>query len=198
MKTIELKGTKRAETGKAAMKKIRRAGNVPAVIYGQGEPTSVAVGFMPLTKLLASPDTYIVNIDLDGQGTKAILRDAQFHPVTDQVLHVDFLRVTDAEPVEVELPVKLLGTAAGVLQGGKLVPMLRKVKVKGMINSLPEFVEVDITNLQLGRTIRVGEISLDGLTITSPASAGLAIIDIPRSVRQAQQEAAKDDGKKKK
>ena len=191
MKTIELKGSTRNETGKAAMKKIRRAGLVPAVIYGQGEPTPVSVDFQGLQKILYSPETYVVNLDVDGKNTDVVIRETQFHPVNDRVLHVDFLRVTDAQAVEVDLPIKLTGTSKGVLGGGRLVPMLRKMKVKGFVNALPDKVEVDITNLEMGKTIRVGEVTLEGINITSPASAGIAIIEIPRAVKQAEEAAKK-------
>lgn len=191
MKTVELKGTTRSAIGKAAMKKIRRAGNVPAVVYGQGEPIAVAVDFQAMTKVLHSPETYVVKLDLEGKTTSAIVREVQYHPVTDNVLHVDFLRVNDTEAVEVELPIKLVGTAKGVLAGGRLVPMLRKLKVKGLVNELPDNVEVDISGLEMGKTFRVGEIPVSGLTITSPAPAGVAIIEIPRAVRQAEEAAKK-------
>jgi large subunit ribosomal protein L25 len=191
MKTVELKGTTRSAVGKAAMKKIRRAGNVPAVIYGQGEPTAVAVDFQSMTKVLNSPETYVVKLDLEGKTTSAIVREVQYHPVTDNVLHVDFLRVSETEAVEVDLPIKLIGTAKGVLAGGRLVPMLRKLKVRGLVNELPDKVEVDISGLEMGKTFRVGEIPVSGLTITSPAPAGVAIIEIPRAVRQAEEAAKK-------
>lgn len=191
MKTVELKGSKRSETGKAAMKKIRRAGHVPAVIYGQGEPTPVAVDFQALTKVLHSADTYVVNLDLEGTITRAIVREAQFHPVNDNVLHVDFLRVSDSEPVDVELPIKLVGTAKGVLAGGRLVPMLRRLKVRGLVSQLPDKVEIDISDLDLGKTFRVSEIPAEGLVITSPAPAGVAIIEIPRAVKQAEEASKK-------
>ena len=191
MKTVELKGTTRSAIGKSAMKKIRRAGNVPAVVYGQGEPTAVAVDFQAMTKVLHSPETYVVKLDLEGNTTTAIVREVQYHPVTDKVLHVDFLRVTDSEAVEVDLPIKLVGTAKGVLAGGRLVPMLRKLTVRGLVNELPDNVEVDISGLEMGKTFRVGEIPVSGLTITSPAPAGVAIIEIPRAVRQAEEAAKK-------
>lgn len=191
MKTIELKGSARVQTGKAAMKKIRTAGNVPAIIYGQGEPAPIAVDFMGLNKVLHSPETYIVNLDIDGKISSTIVRDAQFHPVNDRVLHVDFLRVSDAQAVDVDLPIRLVGTAKGVLGGGRLVPMLRRLKVRGLVSKLPDQIEVDITNLDLGRTLRVSDIAVDGITVTSPASAGVAIIEIPRAVRQAQEDSKK-------
>lgn len=183
MKTIELKGALRSEVGKAAMKKVRRSGNVPGVLYGQGEPAPVAVDFQGLNKILGSPDTFVIQLDIDGKPQQAIVRDAQFHPVTDEVLHVDFLRVTENEPVEVALPIKLVGKSIGVLNGGKLVPMLRKVKVKGLVQNLPDSVEVNISKLRLGKTIRVSELSIEGLQITSPGDAGIAIVDVPRAVK---------------
>ncbi len=191
MKTIQLKGSVRTETGKAAMKKIRRAGLVPAVIYGQGEPAPVNVDYQALTKVLHSPETYVDELDIDGTVTNAVVREAQFHAVNDRVLHVDFLRVTETVPVEVELPIKLVGTSVGVLGGGRLVPMLRKMKVKGLFSNLPDRVEVDITKLEMGKTIRVGEVQIEGINITSPASSGIAIIEIPRAVKQAEEAAKK-------
>jgi large subunit ribosomal protein L25 len=190
MKTIELKGSARSVTGKAAMKKIRREGNVPAVIYGQGEPAPVSVGFQALNKVLLSAETYVVNLDIDGKAIPAIVREAQFHPVTDHVLHVDFLRVNDSHPVDIDLPIKLVGTCKGVLAGGKLVPMLRRLKVRGLVSQLPAVIEIDISHLDLGKSIRVGEVNLPGIEVKSPASAGLAIVEIPRAVKTA------DDGKK--
>lgn len=191
MKTVELQGTPRTQVGKAAMKKIRRAGNVPAVVYGKGEPMSVEVDFMAVHKMLHSPDTYLVNLAVDGKVTPAIVRDAQFHPVNDRVLHVDFLRVSDSDPVEVELPIQLVGTAKGVLAGGRLVPMLRKIRVRGLVNALPDKVTIDISHLDLGKTIRVGDVEFEGITITSPASTGIAIIEVPRAVRQAEESGKK-------
>lgn len=191
MKTVELKGKARTVTGKSAMKKIRRDGNVPAVVYGQGEPTPLEVPYQGIHKLLHSPDTYVVQLDIEGSLTPAIVQEAQFHPVNDQVLHVDFMRVSESEPMEVELPIKLVGTAKGVLSGGRLVPMLRKAKVRGLLANLPDKVEVDITDLDLGKTMRVGEVKVEGYTIISPASAGIAIIEIPRAVRQAEEAAKK-------
>jgi large subunit ribosomal protein L25 len=194
MKNIQLNGAARNETGKAAMKKIRRAGMVPAVVYGQGEPTPVSVDFQGMQKILHSPETYIVELQIDGKTTTTILRESQFHSVTDRVIHVDFLRVNDSHPVEVELPIKLVGTSKGVLGGGRLVPMLRKMKIKGLVSKLPDHVDVDISHLEMGKTIRVGEVNLGDLQITSPHSAGIAIIEIPRAVRQAEEAAA--SGKK--
>lgn len=183
MKTIEVTGSKREGLGKAANKKVRRAEKVPAIVYGSGEPSVIEVDYLSIQKAIKSPDTYIVHLNIDGNTTQTIIRDAQFHPVTDNILHVDFLRISDGAAIEIELPVKLVGTSKGVLAGGKLLPLARRVKVKGLPASLPAIIEVDITDLDLGKTIRVSDINVPGVTITSPAAAGVAYIDIPRSVR---------------
>ncbi len=191
MKTVDIKAVAREGVGKAATKKVRREGMIPATVYGLGDPENVSVDYQVIKKLLHSPETFIVNLDKDGAVTSSIIRETQFHPVTDSILHVDFLRVDEVNPVEVQLPIRLVGTSKGVLAGGKLVPLSRRVKVRGIVTQLPEFVDVDITNLELGQTITVAGAGIEGLDITSPASMGVAIVDIPRAVRQAQQEAAK-------
>ena len=177
MKTIEVTGTKREGLGKAANKKVRRAEKVPAIVYGSGEPSVIEVDYLSIQKAIKSPDTYIVHLNIDGNTTQTIIRDAQFHPVTDNILHVDFLRISEGAAIEIELPVKLVGTPKGVLAGGKLLPLARRVKVKGLPASLPAIIEVDITDLDLGKTIRVSDIDMPGVTITSPAAAGVAYID---------------------
>lgn len=183
MKTIEVTGTKREGLGKAANKKVRRDNKVPAIVYGHGQPEVVAVDYLSVQKAIYTPDTYIVNLNIDGSSSSVVIREAQFHPVNDNILHVDFLRVTESDEIEIELPIRLVGTSKGVLAGGKLMPLARRIKVRGVPSTLPEIVEVDITELDLGKTIRVSDVVLPGINITSPASAGIAFIDIPRSVR---------------
>lgn len=190
MKTIAITGESRKDTGKAAVKKVRMADKVPGTIYGLGEPQNVAVDYNTIGKAIYTPDSFIIDLDVEGEVSRTIIREAQFHPVTDKILHVDFLRVDDEHPVEVRLPIKLVGTSKGVLAGGKLVPMLRRIKVRGIVSQLPDAVEINISNLELGNTITVGQANTGDLNITTPPSAGVAIIEIPRAVKQAQQEAA--------
>lgn len=185
MKTIEVTGTKRVGLGKSANKKIRRANLVPGTLYGHGQPENISLDMLSVNKAIHTPEAYIVHLNIDGSTVPAIIRETQFHPVSDNVLHVDFLRLTETHPIEVELPIKLVGTSKGVLAGGKLVPLMRRIKVKGLAQSLPDAIEVDITNLDLGKTIRVNEVDSKGVEITSPAAAGIAIIEVPRAVRTA-------------
>ncbi|MEM0996327.1 MAG: 50S ribosomal protein L25 [Bacteroidota bacterium] len=182
MKTIELKGVKRAETGSNANKHVRAQGMVPAIIYGNADPEQISLPYNDVAKALFTPNTYIVSLEIDGSKTVSIIREAQYHPVTDRILHVDFYRIPDGESIEFELPVRLVGTAAGVRNGGRLVPLTRRLKVRGIPVQMPEFVEVDVTDLELGKTIRVSEIDTD-IELISPPSAGVAMVDIPRAVR---------------
>lgn len=183
MKTVELSAYPRKLSGKAGLKAIRKAEQVPGVIYGSGEPRSIAVDYVPFDKVLSTPETYIFHLDVEGTQVKAVIRELQFHPVTDKILHVDFLRVDGKNSIEVELPIRLTGTPKGVMNGGKLVQMLRKIRVAGVPNQLPEAVEVNVTALTLGKTIKVSDVEVEGLTITSPADAGIAAVVIPRAVK---------------
>lgn len=190
MKTVGVKGSIRAAVGKSDTKKVRNAGNVPCVLYtGGNEATHFSVTHKALKKLLFSPNVYIVQVDIDGTVHDTIIRESQFHPVTDQILHVDFLKVDDQNPVEFELPVKLVGSAVGVLNGGKLVAMMRRLKVVGIPSTMPERVEVNVSKLELGKSIRVKEVDAPGITITSPPMASIARVDIPRALKSAQSEA---------
>ena len=192
MKTIDIKGVVRPDTGKAATKKVRMEGFVPGTVYGISDPENVSVGYNEISKAIYTPETFIVNLEVDGKVTPSVIREMQFHPVTDKVLHVDFLRVSDDKPVEVALPIRTVGTSKGVLAGGKMVPLARRIMVRGIASQLPEYVEVDITNLELGQTVTVGTAGIEGIEVTSPSSMGIAIVDIPRAVRQAQQEGGDD------
>lgn len=188
MKSIEIKGEVRPGTGKAANKKVRNQGMVPGTVYGLTDPQNVSIAYNDIAKAIFTPESYIVNLEVDGQVQSTVLREMQFHPVTDKVLHVDLLRVDEDKPVVVALPVKIVGVSKGVLAGGKLVPLSRRIKVRGIAKQLPDYVEVDVTELELGNTVTVGTAGIEGLDIVSPASTGIAMVDVPRAVRQAQNE----------
>ena len=189
MKVFEINGTLRG-TGKSQTKKVRNAGDVPCVLYGSGEPVHFSVNKIAVKKAIYTPDVFIVNLTLDGKLHKAIIRDSQFHKVHDEVTHIDFLRVQEAGLVEASLPVKLTGTAAGTLVGGRLQQMARRLKVKGVLDQLPERVEVDITSIALGKTLRVMDVTFTGYTVTSPGATAIALVDVPRSAKTATADAA--------
>ena len=185
MKTTELKAHSRTDLGKSVTRKIRKEGKVPGVVYDNSNAIHIVFDYQAVKPALYTPDTYIIKLDLDGQTHDTIIREAQFHPVTEKILHVDFLKVSEDKEVILTLPIKLVGTPDGVRQGGKLVTKLRKIKVKGIPAQLPEFVEVDVNGLKLGTTIKVGDASIEGLNIITSPSAAVASVEIPRALKSA-------------
>lgn len=191
MKTFDLKGTVRAELGKKATKAERVAENVPCVLYGGAENVHFSTTTSDIRKLIYSPEVFVVNLDIDGKKTKAIMKALQFHPVTDKVLHIDFLQVTETKPVVVELPVKLEGLAEGVKAGGKLALEMRKLKVKGLYTQLPESIVIDVTSLGLGKSIQVAKVTLPNLEILNAKNAVVAQVKLTRAARGAAANAGK-------
>lgn len=190
MKTFELKGKVREELGKKASKLHRAEDNVPCVLYGHGENVHFTATASDLRKLIYSPEVFIVNLDVDGQKRKAIMKELQFHPVTDKVLHIDFLEVNEKKPVVLDIPVKLEGLAEGVKAGGKLALQMRKLRVKGIYTDFPEAIVLDVTNLGLGKAIQVGAIQQDKLEILNAKNAVVAQVKLTRAARGAAAAAA--------
>jgi len=190
MKTFELKGTVRTNLGKKATKAERVAENVPCVLYGGKENIHFTTTISDIRKLIYTPEVYIVNLDIDGKKTKSIMKALQFHPVSDKVLHIDFLQVTETRPVTVELPVKLEGLAEGVKAGGKLSLEVRKLKVKGLYTKIPENIVIDVTELALGKSIQVGKVSVANLEILNNKNAVVAQVKLTRAARGAAATAA--------
>ena len=153
MEVFSLKGELRNDLGKKANKALRVDGNVPCVLYGAGENVKFFVSEKDLRKLLYTPKVYIVEIEIAGKIYRTVMREIQFHPVSDKVLHIDFYHIDEAKPVVMEVPVKLVGFAAGVQVGGKLVQVMRKLKVSAVPANLPDHLEIDVTSLGLGKSI---------------------------------------------
>jgi large subunit ribosomal protein L25 len=191
MKTFELKGKVRTDLGKKASKAERVSDNVPCVLYGVGENVHFTATSSDLRKLIYSPDVYVVDLDIDGNKCKAILKDLQFQPVTDKVLHIDFLQVTDKKPVVVEIPVKLEGLAEGVKEGGKLSLEMRKLKVKGIFSLIPERIIINVSALGLGKTIQVGNVVVENLELLNAKNAVVAQVKLTRAARGAAATAGK-------
>lgn len=192
MKTIEIKGTARVAGGKKAAKQLRKQGVIPCNLYGElkdekGLPLafSFAVTEGELRKLLYSPDIYTVKLDVDGKQCLAILKEAQFHPVKDNVLHVDFYQITDQKPIVMEVPIRLNGLAEGVKAGGKLAASVRKLKVKAVHTAIPERLDIDVTHLELGKTIKVGELNFEGLELVTSPSVVVCQVKMTRNARSA-------------
>lgn len=185
MKTFELKGSVRGELGKKATKAIRKAEGVPCALYGEGENINFCVAMSDVRKLIYTPQVYLVEIELDGKKHKAIIKELQFAPVSERLLHIDFLAVNDEKPIVVALPVKLTGLAEGVKAGGKLSQEMRMLKIKGIYSDMPEQIEIDVTNLGLGKRIQVSDIKLDKLSIVNPHDAMVARVKMTRAAAAA-------------
>lgn len=192
MKEIELKGTKRTETGKKATKLLRKERLVPCNVYGEKkgenglpEALSFAVSMRDLRKIVYTPHIYVVNLVIDGESHTAVMKELQFHPVTDQVLHVDFYEVNDQKPITIGIPVKLNGLAQGVRDGGRINLSIRKINVTAPYQVIPEHLDIDVTSLQLGKSIKVGDLSFEGLELATPADVIVCSVKATRASRSA-------------
>jgi large subunit ribosomal protein L25 len=190
MKTFELKGTVRTDLGKKATKAERVSENVPCVLYGGAANVHFTTTVSDLRKLVYSPEVFVVDLDVDGAKCKAIMKALQFHPVTDKVLHIDFLELNATKPVVVEIPVKLEGLAEGVKAGGKLALEMRKLKVKGLYTQIPECIVIDVTALGLGKSIQVAAVKVENLEILNAKNAVVCQVKLTRAARGAAAAAA--------
>ena len=195
MKEINLTGQLRSDLGKKASKSLRKEGLIPCNMYGiattDGKPSafSFTVPMTELRKLIYTPHIYLVNLTVDGKLHTAILKEIQFHPVTDAVLHVDFLEVNEEKPITIGLPVKLVGLAQGIRDGGRMSLSLRKLNVKAPYKSLPEHLYVDVTALTIGKSIKVGQLSYEGLELVTGKDVVVCSIKMTRAASMAAQAA---------
>lgn len=197
MKQIAINGTVRTELGKKATKEIRKSGNVPCVIYGEkkdenGNPLAIhfSVSEKEINKLIYTPHIYLVDINIDGVDYKAVLKEVQFHPVKDNVLHVDFYEVHAEKPIVMGVPVQAQGLAVGVRAGGRLMMMVRKLNVRAMYDQIPEKLFVDVTALQLGKTIKAGDLQFEGLEMVTPKEVIVCAVKMTRAAMGAAAAAA--------
>ena len=183
MKTLTLKAELRSEYGKKAAKAARREGLVPCNLYGEGENVTFLVSEKELRSLIYTPASHIVELDFNGKVEKAVMREVQFHPIREQILHIDFFRVVDGKPVAIALPVRLTGNAEGVKVGGKLALSARKLVVSGLVENLPDELVVDVTPLKVGQTIFVGDLAFEGIQFLSPATQAVCAVRVTRASR---------------
>jgi large subunit ribosomal protein L25 len=182
MKIIKLNGQPRTNLGKKDSKVLRKQKLVPCVLYGnKAENKNFVLVEKELKELIYTPFSYIVEIAIDGKIHTCILKDIQFHPVTDEILHIDFLNIDENKPVAIDVPVKITGHSEGVKQGGKLQILIRKIKVSALISELPDELPVDITNLQLGKSICIGDLLFDKLDILTPKSNIICSVKMTRA-----------------
>lgn len=183
MKSLKIKGQKREGLGKKETKKLREQELVPGVIYGGDEVVHVAIPFSELRPFVYTPNVYLVDLEIDGEIIKAMIQDVQWHPVEEEMLHVDFLKIEADRPVKIQVPVKLIGMAKGTRAGGRLKFSQRKLKVKALVENLPDFIEVDITKLEIGDSIRVEDLDYENLKLLDKKSSPVVGVISTRVVR---------------
>lgn len=188
MKSIEVKGTARtiaehSSEQSRALKALRKNNCVPCVLYGAGDNVHFTVTNDEVRNLIYTPHIYVVDLAIDGKKVKAILKDVQFHPVKDTILHIDFYQIDELKPIIMEVPVQLEGLAEGVKAGGKLTLQMRKLKVKALYNVIPEKLTVKVAHLGLGKTVKVGELSYEGLTLLNAKEAVVCAVQLTRAAR---------------
>ncbi|MBR0117970.1 MAG: 50S ribosomal protein L25/general stress protein Ctc [Prevotella sp.] len=188
MKEINVKALKRETTGKKATKQLRKEGLVPCNIYGEskdanGKPAAMAfaISARDLRKVIYTPHVYVVNIDLEGEPHTAVIKELQFHPTTDAVLHVDFYEVNETKPITIGIPVHLVGLAQGVRDGGRMNLSIRKINVTAPYKNIPEFLDVDVTDLRIGKSIKVGQLSYEGLEMATSKEVVVCSVKMTRA-----------------
>ena len=200
MKSITIKGSERENVGKKATKAVRDAGMVPCVIYGGNQPVHFVADERAFKDLVYTPNAHTVVVELNGTSYSVIMQDIQFHPVSDKILHIDFFQLSDDKEIIMEVPVKVTGTSPGVLLGGVLRLNQRRLKVKALPKNLPDFVEANISELQMGNKLYVTKLETNNFKLMHPDNTVVCQVRISRAAMKAAQEAAKAEkgGAKKK
>jgi len=190
MKTIEIKGSLRSELGKKSSKEIRKAGSVPCVIYGKEINIHFHAPELSFKNLIYTHEAHLVNLNLDNKLYKVVLKDIQFHPVNDKILHIDFVEIFDDKPVVISVPVTVQGDSVGVIAGGKLSIKRRTLKVKGLPKDLPEFIPVDITELKIHEGVKVGDLHMDKIEFLDMKKSLVLTIATSRVAAKSEEEVA--------
>jgi large subunit ribosomal protein L25 len=188
MKSISIKGSKRESVGKVATKALRNAGMVPCVIYGGKTPIHFSAEEKAFKNLVFTPNVYTASLDVDGQKVEAILQDIQFHPVTDRIIHVDFYQTFDDKEITMNIPVRLVGTSPGVLNGGSLRFTNRKLRVKALPANLPDFIAADISGLKIGSKLLISSIVNDAYTFMHPENTVVVQVRTSRNATATAEE----------
>jgi large subunit ribosomal protein L25 len=188
MKAISLSGSLRENVGKKDSKAVRNSGNVPCVLYGNGEQTHFSVNAIALGKVVFSPDVYQVELDINGKKTNAVIQELQQNPLTDRIMHVDFLELSDNKAVKVALPVRTKGLSPGVVRGGKLQQVYRRLHVLGLAKDLPADITLDISGLEIGDSIRVKHVDLPNVQLLDPANSVVISVKMARGAKKKEVE----------
>ena len=193
MKSVSINGIARVDLGKKFAKQLRKEDNVPCVIYGgKGTPIHFFSHSNEFRKIVYTPNVYLIEIIIDKEKIQAIMGDIQFHPVTDNILHIDFLRIFDDQKFKIELPINLEGNAIGVRNGGRLALNMRRLLVEGLSKDLPETIEIDISKIKIGESIRVSDLQFDNLNILNNSQDVIVAVKTARAAIQEEEEEATD------
>jgi large subunit ribosomal protein L25 len=198
MQEFNLKARKRTEKGKKYNKKIRKQGYTPAIIYGDEKNIMCEIETKALKHLIYTDKVYLINLDLDGEIIKCIKKDEQFHPVTDEILHIDFLKIFDDKKVRIFLPIKLTGFAKGVKVGGHLFQLKRYMRVNAFPKDIPDQLQIDVTDLGLGKSLKIKELSFDNLEIHEPESDVVAMVKLTRAAMSKADSEGEGEGEESK
>lgn len=185
MKTLEIIGYKRANLGKSDSKHLRQEGNVPCVLYGGDEQVHFYAPMILFRDLVYTQDAHFVHLNIEGQEYRAILQDIQFHPVSEVILHADFLQLFEGKPVTMDIPVALTGQSKGVLNGGILVHKRRTLKILALPKNMPSHIDVDITNLDFHHAVKVNDVDAKDFEILDTKIASIAVVEVPRALKAA-------------
>ncbi len=185
MKSVTIKGEKRESLGKKEAKKLRAQELIPAVLYGGEDVVHFTVPFSELRKLVYTPSIFLIDIDIEGKVYKAIMQDIQWHPVEEQILHVDFMKIEEGKLVKIAVPVKLDGLAKGVKAGGKLKKNLRLLKVKALAGNLPDVIEINVSKLGIGQSIKVADLNFDNIEFLDSKSNVVVSVITSRAAKSA-------------
>ena len=185
MKAVFMSGSSRSNVGKKDAKALRVEGLVPCVLYGGDSQIHFSVNATQFKPLLFTPDVHTVDLEIDGKSYKAVLQDIQYHNMKDNVIHADFLQLHENKPVIIQIPVRTTGNSAGIRAGGKLVTKLRKLKVRALLSDLPDFINIDITPLEIGMGVKVREVIAPGLTLLDAQNVDVVAVTATRASRQA-------------
>ena len=194
MKTLAINVKERGNVGKTNTRALRNQGNVPCVLYGGEKQVTFYAHENDFRKLVYTPDTFVVELDIDGTVTKAIMQDIQFHPVTDKILHIDFLEVFDNKAITVSIPVNLNGTAIGVKNGGNLMFRRSKIITKGLVANLPNSIELNIEHLNIGMFTYIKDITVEGCELVAPGNSVVVGVKTARAVVEEEVEEEVEEG----
>ena len=190
MKTIEIIGYRRANLGKTASQKIRDEGMVPCVLYGGDEQIHFSAPMILFRNLVYTNEAHFVHLNIEGVEAQAILQEVQFHPVSEVILHADFLRISDDRKIKMSIPARLVGLAPGVSKGGALVQKKSSLKVYAFPKDFPDHIDVDVSNLDYHHAIKVGDLSVPNLEFVDPEHSSVAVVEVPRAAKMAAEDAA--------